>query len=109
MADDVHLAGVVVEAEDQRSDRVGFLARAVAGHDGVDRAHPLDLHHAGALAWLVLSSDVLGHDALAAAQPWLGLVGVPRQRGAIDPGRAERLEPRAPLGERTGQPRATVQ
>ena len=85
VADDVQPAGVVVEAEDQRSDRVGLLAGAPAGHDGVDRPHALDLGHAGALAGPVGRAEVLGHHTLAAAQPRLGLVGVGRERRAVDP------------------------
>src|SRR5262249_34514653 len=76
VADDVQLSGIVVQAEDQRADRVGLLARPPAGHDRVDRPHALDLHHAGALAGAVGGVAVLGHHALAAAQPRLGLLGV---------------------------------
>src|SRR5829696_9382046 len=50
VADDAELAGVVVEAEDQRADRPLLLAGAPADDDRVDRADALDLHHPDALA-----------------------------------------------------------
>ncbi len=39
VADDVQLAVVVVEPQDQRADRPGLLAGAIADDDRVDRAH----------------------------------------------------------------------
>src|ERR1700739_2051158 len=59
----------VVEAGEERADRPLLLARPISGDDGVDRADALDLDHALALARTVWGPEVLGDDALAAAQP----------------------------------------
>ena len=53
VADDAQLAGLVVQAEDERADRALLLARAPADDDRVDRADALDLVHADALAGAV--------------------------------------------------------
>ena len=72
VADDVQLARLVVEAEDQRADRALLLAGPVPGHDRVDGAHALDLDHA-----LSLPGAVRG-----ARDPWPPL---PRRRAATRP------------------------
>ena len=100
--DPAQLAGVVVEPEDQRADRARLLAGAVPDDDGIDRPHPLDLHHPGALAGAVGRPDVLGHDALATAQPRLGFLGRGRQR------RQPRVRrERAPRARRAARRRAS--
>src|SRR5690242_11175845 len=45
VADRARVVGPVVEAEDERADRALLLAGPPAHHDGVDRAHALDLAH----------------------------------------------------------------
>ena len=101
-------APVVVEAEEERADRVGpRLVDAVAGQHAVGGADVLDLRH-HALVGLVGQLRVLGDDAvepgtLEALEP------LPRELGVLGDGREvdrrprageRRLERRAALGER---------
>jgi hypothetical protein len=50
VTDDVELALFVVEAEDQRAERVRLLPEAEGGHHAVGGAQPLDLRHPLSLA-----------------------------------------------------------
>jgi len=99
--DDMQLPGGVIQAEDQRADRPLLLAGPVADHDGVDRAHALDLDHPGALARPVGGVAVLGHHPLAMGEPRLGLVWIQGHRGQPDSDRRQLLEALATL--RVGQ------
>lgn len=81
MADLAQAPGLLVEAEDDRADRALLLARPPAHHDGIDRAHALDLDHALARAGQVRARKLLGDHALLVAKPVL------RLGGAVDDGR----------------------
>jgi hypothetical protein len=109
-------AGVVVEAEQQRADRLGAallgaLVPAEAGDDAVGGASVLDLQHRP-LARLVRRVERLGDDAVEAgalelAQPRGGDLAVARRRRQVERRRRvreQRLESGAalvlrPLGE----------
>src|SRR4051812_20519881 len=95
VADLVDAPVVAVEAEDDRADGPLLLARAPAHDDGVERPHPLDLHHPRALAEAVRARQLLRHDALLLAQPALRLRGRVHHRRELET--ADRLEDRAPL------------
>ena len=109
--DDAQLVAVV-EAEDQRADRVGLLAGAPADEHGVDRAHALDLEHALALARAVARRALLGDRALGVLEPARGLLGGGDGLHQLDRRGRERRDrraaPRAPRGAPTGDaPAAT--
>src|SRR5581483_3801546 len=84
MSDDTQRPFRVVEAQHQRADRPRVLTGPVAGDDAVDRAHALDLHHAGARSGLVERLQILGDDALAMLEPGLAVADVSAQRGDRD-------------------------
>ena len=97
------VAVLVVEAEDEGADGARLLARAPAAHDGVDRAHALDLDHALALVGAVGAVALLGDDALGAVQPRLGLRGVGHARGQVHGGLVGEV-----LGDEALQPGAAL-
>ncbi len=106
--DDVQRPVGVVETEDQRADGALVLARPVAGDHRVDRPHPLDLHHALALARTVGGAQVLGHDPLAVREPWSGAVRIDGERRQHQAERRQLLEPCAAIPERRRQQRFVV-
>ncbi len=67
MPDEVELAGVVVEAEEDRPDLVAVLVYPVAADDAVDRPAVLDLDHRP-LAVDVGLVERLGDDPVAACR-----------------------------------------
>ncbi len=97
MADAVQLAVLAVEAEDQRADGPLGLPRPPAHDDRVDRADPLDLHHADALAGPVRGRRLLGDDALRIVQPVLASAASDDGREIEGGWRARRLERGAAL------------
>ena len=89
----------LVEAEDQRADRVLDLPRPPSHDHAVEGAHPLDLGHALALAGPVGGVEALGDDALGGGEPLARPVGVGAGLHRIEAARVL-LEPGAALGER---------
>src|SRR5262249_4948615 len=100
VADDVELAGLVVEPEDEGADGALVLARPPADDHAVDRPHPLDLRHPAPLAGQVRRGGLLRDDPLTLVEPLLRVGSISGERGERDPALGEELEPAAPLGER---------
>ena len=99
MPDDVELAVVVVEGEDERPDGALLLAHAERHHHGVECADALDLEHPGPFPGEVGRGGLLGDHALGApgepAARALGIVGRRRELDVVAVDR--RREPAAAL------------
>ncbi len=90
-------AAGLVEAEDDRTDGPRLLSRAPAHHDGVDRAHALDLDHARTFTGAVGRIPFLGDHALGLVQPALGVGSLADHRRELDGRRDQRLQRGAAL------------